>query len=98
VVTRKAWDELSPEGQAAVREAGAKAGIQLRAKARAEVDEAVAAMEKRGLKVNKPNAEQMKEWNALAENLYPRIRGKTVPAETFDEVVGLLKAYRAGKR
>jgi hypothetical protein len=34
-------------------------------------------MKKRGLKVNKPNAEQMKEWNALAENLYPRMRGKT---------------------
>src|SRR5574343_339603 len=54
VVTKKTWDELSPEGQAAVREAGAKAGMQLRAKARAEVDEAVAAMAKRGLKVNKP--------------------------------------------
>jgi TRAP-type C4-dicarboxylate transport system substrate-binding protein len=60
--------------------------MQMRAKARQEVDEAVAAMKKRGLQVHKPNAEQMKEWNALAENLYPRIRGKMVPAETFDEV------------
>jgi TRAP-type C4-dicarboxylate transport system substrate-binding protein len=98
VITKKAWDELSPEGQAAVREAGAKAGMQMRAKARQEVDEAVEAMKKRGLTVNKPNVEQMKEWNELADKLYPRIRGKMVPADTFDEVVGHLKAYRAGKK
>jgi TRAP-type C4-dicarboxylate transport system substrate-binding protein len=97
VVTRKAWDEMTPEAQAIVRETGQKAGAQLRAKARQEVDEAVDAMKKRGLLVNKPNAEQMKEWNDLADRLYPRIRGKLVPAETFDEVLGHLKVYRAGK-
>jgi hypothetical protein len=63
----------------------------MRNQARLEVDEAVAAMKKRGLKVTKPNAEQMQEWLKLADTLYPRIRGKMVPAETFDEVVGLLK-------
>ena len=98
IITKKAWDELTPEGQAAVREAGAKAGVQLRAKARQEVDDAVDAMKKRGLTVNKPNAEQMKEWNDLADKLYPKIRGRMVPADTFDEVVGHLKAYRAGKK
>lgn len=97
VISKKAWEEMSPEGQAALREAGQKAGAQMRAKARQEVDEAVEAMKKRGLAVNKPNAEQMKEWNALADNLYPRIRGKLVPADTFDEVLGHLKAFRAGK-
>src|SRR5574343_2104444 len=54
IITRKAWEDLSQEGQAAVREAGARASAQMRAKARQEVDEAVAAMAKRGLKVNKP--------------------------------------------
>jgi TRAP-type C4-dicarboxylate transport system substrate-binding protein len=98
IITKKAWDELTPEGQVIVREAGARAGVQLRAKARQEVDEAVDAMKKRGLTVNKPNAEQIKEWNALADGLYPRIRGKLVPAEQFDEVVGHLKAFRAGKK
>jgi TRAP-type C4-dicarboxylate transport system substrate-binding protein len=98
VITRKAWDELSPEGQAAVRDAGTKAGVQLRAKARQEVDDAVDAMKKRGLTVNTPNAEQAREWNDLAEQLYPRIRGKMVPADTFDEVLGHLKTYRAGKK
>lgn len=97
VITRKAWDEMSPQAQAALREASDKAGVQIRAKARQEVDEAVDAMKKRGLTVNRPNAEQMREWNELAEKLYPRIRGAMVPAETFDEVFLHLKAYRAGR-
>lgn len=97
VVTKKAWDEMSPEVRDAVRTTSDLAGVQIRAKARQEVDDAVDAMKKRGLTVNKPNAEQMREWNDLAEKLYPRIRGTMVPAETFDEVFAHLKVFRATK-
>lgn len=97
VVTRKAWDELPPEAQTAVRAAGARAGAQMRARARQEVDEAVEAMKKRGLAVHKPTPEQAREWTDLAEQLYPRIRGRMVPADTFDEVFALLKEYRGGR-
>ncbi len=98
VVTKKAWDEMSPAARDALQAAGAQAGLHMRTKARQEVDEAVEAMKKRGLQVHKPTPEQLAEWNTLAEKLYPRIRGKMVPADTFDEVMALLKAYRAGKR
>ena len=97
VLTRKAWDEMSPAAQESLRAAGEKAGVQLRSKARQEVTDAVDAMKLRGLVVNRPTPEQMREWNELAEKLYPRIRGTLVPAETFDEVFALLKTYRAGK-
>jgi TRAP-type C4-dicarboxylate transport system substrate-binding protein len=97
VVTRKAWDGMSPAVQTALRAASDKAGAQIRTKARQEVEEAVDAMKKRGLTVNKPNAAQMKEWNDLAEKLYPRIRGTMVPNETFDDVMAHLKTYRAGQ-
>ena len=66
----------------------------MRNRARAEVDEAVEAMKKRGLVVGRPSPDQMREWNELAERLYPRIRGTMVPADTFDEVFAHLKAYR----
>lgn len=98
VITKKAWDELKPEAQSKVRLAGEKAGAQIRTKARQEVDDAVAAMKKRGLTVNKPSPAQLREWDELAEKLYPRIRGTLVPADTFDEVFGHLKNYRATKR
>ncbi len=97
VVTKKAWDDMAPATQVAVRAASEKAGVQIRAKARQEVEEAVDAMKKRGLTVNRPTPEQMREWNELAEKLYPRIRGTMVPAETFDEVLAHLKDFRAGK-
>ena len=97
VVTRKAWEDMSPDVQQAVRAASDNAGAQIRTKARQEVEEAVEAMKKRGLTVHKTNAEQMKEWNDLADKLYPRIRGTMVPAETFDEVMAHIKTYRAGK-
>jgi len=97
VVTRKAWEGMTPAGQAALKATGARAGEIMRAQARKEVDEAVAAMQKRGLTVTKPTAEQMKAWRKLADELYPRIRGRMVPADTFDEVVRHLADYRAGK-
>jgi TRAP-type C4-dicarboxylate transport system substrate-binding protein len=97
IITKKSWDEMTPETQNALRMASDKAGVVIRAQARKEVDEAVDAMKKRGLQVNKPSAEQLKEWRALSESLYPRIRGKMVPAETFDEVFAHLKTYRANK-
>ena len=97
VLTRKAWDGKSPEVQSAVRAASDKAGAQIRTKARQEVEEAVDAMKKRGLTVNKPNPAQMKEWNDLADKLYPRIRGTMVPTETFDDVMAHLKTFRAGQ-
>jgi TRAP-type transport system periplasmic protein len=95
VVTTKAWDAMAPEARQALRAAGDRAGAQMRAQARQEVSDAVEAMKKRGLVVHKPNAAEMQEWNALAEALYPRIRGTMVPADTFDEVFRQIKAYRA---
>ena len=54
-------------------------------------------MKKRGLVVHRPTPEQWREWNELADRLYPRIRGTMVPTETFDEVFAHLKAYRTSR-
>lgn len=98
VVTQKAWDDMSPAGRQALRSAGEKAGVLIRNKARQEVEEAVEAMRKRGLVINKPNPDQVREWQDLADKLYPRIRGNLVPADTFDEVLQHVKAFRAARK
>jgi len=97
VVTQKAWDAMSETARAALRTSGESAGIAMRTRARAEVDEAVEAMRKRGLVVNQPDESQRKAWDDLAQGLYPRIRGTLVPADAFDEVFTHLKAYRSGR-
>jgi TRAP-type transport system periplasmic protein len=96
VVTRKAWDAMSPAGREAMRSAGEAIGAELRAVSRREHQESVAAMQKRGLKVQKVSPEVETEWRRSAEEMYPLIRGKMVPAEFFDEVQRLLGEYRAG--
>jgi TRAP-type C4-dicarboxylate transport system substrate-binding protein len=97
VITKKAWDDMTPAMQKTVREAGEKTGVQMRAKARQEVDDSIDAMKKRGLVVNRPNPAQLREWDELASTLYKRIRGTTMPAETFDEVFLHMKNFRSGK-
>ncbi len=98
VITQRAWAAMSAAGQQALAKAGEKAGLAMRTQARKEVDEATAAMVKRGLTVSRPNEAQLREWQQLAEQIYPRIRGTMVPAETFDEVFTHVRAFRAGKR
>lgn len=97
VVTRKTWDAMSPQGRRALREAGERAGAELRALSRRENEEAVAAMQKRGLKVQHVTPEVEAEWRRLAADLYPLVREEMVPADLFDEVQALLAAYRAGQ-
>jgi TRAP-type C4-dicarboxylate transport system substrate-binding protein len=95
VMTKKAWDEFNPEEQKAMRSAAEVAGKEMRAQARKENLEAIEAMKKRGLTVHTPTPEQVQAWENLAETAYPKIRGKLVPADLFDEVQKLLKEYRA---
>jgi TRAP-type C4-dicarboxylate transport system substrate-binding protein len=98
IVTRKAWDAMSSAGRQALTQAGAEAGIELRALSRREHQESVAAMEKRGLKVQRLTPELDAEWRRAAEQMYPLVRGKMVPAEFFDEVQRLLREYRAARQ
>ena len=97
VMTRKAWDAMSPSAQHALRQASDVAGAELRAISRRENEEAVAAMKKRGLKVEPLTPEIEAEWRAVAEQAYPLIRGRMVPAPLFDEVQQALREYRAAQ-
>jgi TRAP-type C4-dicarboxylate transport system substrate-binding protein len=95
VVTRGAWEALSPAGRDVLRRSGAELGVRLRALSRREHEESVAAMKKRGLQVHPVSPEVEAEWRRAAEQMYPMVRGNMVPAEFFDEVQHLLAQYRA---
>ncbi len=98
VVTKKTWDAMPDSARDAIRKAAEEAGGQIRARGRAEGEESVEAMAKRGLKVQAMTPELLAEWRAFAEALYPKIRGRMVPAEMFDEVLKILTDYRAKNR
>jgi TRAP-type C4-dicarboxylate transport system substrate-binding protein len=97
VITKKAWDSIPEKSRAAMLAAAAETGKQIRDRSHAEGDEAVEAMKKRGLKVTTLNPEQVDAWNKFAESVYPKIRGKVVPADIFDDVQRILAEYRKQK-
>ena len=94
VLTRKAWDGLSPAGQAALKQAAQKATQDLRAQRESGDAEAIEAMRKRGLKVHTLDAATQTEWQQLVLKSYPSIRGTMVPADTFDTVQQTLAEFR----
>lgn len=95
IISKKAWDALSPETQATLREVAAESGQKFQQSGRAGQDEAVEAMRKHGLKVVPIPPQAEAEWRAMGESFYPQIRGSVVPADMFDEVVRLLAEYRS---
>jgi hypothetical protein len=55
----------------------------------------VAAMRRRGLTVVPVPPAAEAEWRTLSESFWPRIRGRMVPADMFDEVQRVVAEYRA---
>lgn len=95
VVTERSWNKLTPAAQTAMARAAAEAGQQMKAANRAETASAIEAMKKRDLHIYVPTPAVEAEWQKVAEDSYPRIRGNVVPADFFDEVRRLLAEYRS---
>jgi hypothetical protein len=57
-----------------------------------------AMQDKQGLKVTTLSPEAEAEWRAVIVKEYPALRGKIIPAETFDKVSKAVQEYRARKK
>ncbi|MDB6125389.1 MAG: C4-dicarboxylate-binding periplasmic protein [Pedosphaera sp.] len=95
VVQKKAWDRVPADTREAMLKIAAETGLQVKAAGRAESDAAVAAMVKRGLKVQKVTPAVDTEWRTVIDPLQTHIRGKIVPEDIFDEAQRLVKEFRA---
>jgi TRAP-type C4-dicarboxylate transport system substrate-binding protein len=94
VVTRAAWDAMSPAGQVALRQASVQAAATLRAQRASADAAAIESMRKRGLQVHAVSTETRGEWEQLVARAYPTIRGGMVPADMFDAVQQSLSEFR----
>jgi len=95
VIKKSVWESIPPDTRKVLEAAADVAGREIQVNGRKEGEQAIAAMEKRGLKVRRLTPELEARWVAAAEESYPKIRGTIVPADIFDEVQRLLKEYRA---
>lgn len=96
VVKKEAWDRIPSATREALLSAATRAGQEIQANGRKEGEDAVATLQKRGLTVHAVTPEIEAQWQAEMEKVYPKIRGRIVPADIFDEVLRLLKEYRSG--
>lgn len=94
VISQHAWQQIPANARPAMLEAARDAGERLRGDIRAVSDDAVRAMERRGLIVTRADAAARALWQSSAEQTYSRLRGSYCPADLFDEVLRLRTELR----
>lgn len=95
VVRKKTWERIPAETRAQLLKIAEETGKQVTAAGRAESDQAVTALVKRGVKVEKVTPEVEAEWVAVVDKVKDKIRGKVIPADMFDEAQKYLQECRA---
>jgi TRAP-type C4-dicarboxylate transport system substrate-binding protein len=95
VIRKDTWDKIPADIQKQLRASASVAGSKIRVSDRKEDDEAIAVMQKKGLVVHPVSPQVEKEWLQLTSTIYPQLRGKTVPADIFDDVQRFVAEYRA---
>ena len=94
IITKAAWEKIPADLRPELLKVSQEAGARLQKEIREAEAKDVEAMKKRGLTVVPVSAAQRALWQKLTESLYPRIRGKVVPAEAFDEAMRYRDEYR----
>jgi len=92
VVSKRAWDsvpeQLRPELKAIVEEKSLRLDQEMQ---RLET-QAISEMQKRGLILVKPNAQQLEQWQSLTKNAYPEFKSKnSIPNEWFETALAITK-------
>lgn len=95
ILSKKTWERVPESMRPAMLEAARSAGLRLRSEIRKMGDDAVVEMKKRGLSVITLDAATVAEWRREVEQAYPKLRGRLVPADLFDEVRRLRDEFRA---
>jgi TRAP-type C4-dicarboxylate transport system substrate-binding protein len=96
VVEKKTWDKIPADLQPKLIAVFTELGKKLTGQAQKMESDSLAKMKAQGLTV--VPVKDMDKWNAVLNDVNKTVRGKVVPAETFDKVYKLIKDYRAGKR
>ncbi len=94
VVREDAWQALSPDARSAIARASSQAGQTLREYQVRTDREALDVMVARGLTIQELDSTGQAAWQSLSERALPKIRGRLVPAEDFDQAMALLDDYR----
>ena len=94
IITKATWERIPADVRPELLKVTQEAGTRLRKEIREAEAKDIEAMKKRGLTVVPVSAAQRALWQKLTESIYPRIKGKVLPAEAFDEAMRYRDEYR----
>ena len=94
VIQQEAFDRIPAQLRAQLLESGQRAGRQLLQDIRSLNEEAIPAMTKRGLNRVQIDSQAADLWRSEAIQAYPKLRGRYVSEELFDEVLRLRDEFR----
>lgn len=97
LISRRVWEAIPGQRRAELLNASRAAAARSRAEVRKLGDDAILEMKKRGLAVVSADAATLARWRAEAEATYPKMRGRLVPADLFDEAIRLRNEFRAAR-
>ena len=93
--SKRLWDQLSPQEQAALREAAIEGQKAQRASIRAQSDKALAALRAKGMQVNEISPAEQRRMFDTVRPVYDKHR-ETIGAEAINTVFDALKRARGG--
>jgi TRAP-type transport system periplasmic protein len=94
VIKKDVWDRIPADLHAPLLKAMNDAGNKLQTDIRNGGMRDVDAMKKRGLNVVPVDAKTHEAWVKVVEAAYPKIRGRMVPTDAFDEAMKYRDEYR----
>lgn len=95
IISKAVWEKIDPGLRQKLLKEAEDVGLLYRPRIRKMEAEAVAAMQKYGLKVVAVPPDAQREWKQVGEKVYPKLRGGYLRTQDFDEVTALVKEYRA---
>ena len=98
VVKKEAFDMISPDHQAVVKEVFQRHMLRLKEIIRAENQEALNVMQKHGVELIAPGKVLIAEYKAISEKAMQKKSGHKYSPKTKDEVFSWIKAYAEGKK
>ncbi len=95
VITKSAWNKISPADRAVVEKACARAEARLMRDVPAQDSTSVREMQSRGLKVITIKPAELQAWRKVADEFAGKMRGNIVPPDIADLAMRERNAYRA---
>jgi TRAP-type C4-dicarboxylate transport system substrate-binding protein len=94
LISKEVWDKIPAPVQKDMLAAARTAGVGLREEIRKAETSSIPLMQQFGLNVVHADKQATAEWRALAETIWPKLRGTMMPADLFDQVKKLRDDFR----